>query len=55
MEREGEKLVLTPKTLVEKRLAEGLDDLDKGRIHGPFESTDDAVKFLRKSRRSKRK
>ncbi|MBD3299563.1 MAG: AbrB/MazE/SpoVT family DNA-binding domain-containing protein [candidate division Zixibacteria bacterium] len=55
VERDGEKLVLTPKTLIEKRLAEGLDDIKKGRVHGPFDTAADAVKFLRKSTKSKRK
>lgn len=40
---QGEKITLTPKLVVdrefiEKRLAEGLEDIRKGRVHGPFSS-----------------
>lgn len=44
------KVVMTPKTLVdkrlEKRLAEGIEDLRAGRSHGPFDSARAAVRFL---------
>jgi len=55
VEREGEKLVLTPKTLIEKRLAEGLEDIKQGSVHGPFDSAREAIQFLHKSRKSRRK
>jgi AbrB family looped-hinge helix DNA binding protein len=51
VELEGDKLILTPKELVEKRLAEGLADIKRGRVHGPFSSAKDAVRTLRGSRR----
>lgn len=40
------KITFTPKTLVDRRLAEGLDDARKGRTHGPYSSASDAVKAL---------
>jgi bifunctional DNA-binding transcriptional regulator/antitoxin component of YhaV-PrlF toxin-antitoxin module len=43
---------------VARELAKGLEDVRKGRTHGPFDTADDAVKFLRKeikSRKSKLK
>ncbi len=45
------KLILTPKTLVEKhirsRLAEGLEDIRRGRVYGPFTSAGELVDSLR--------
>ena len=52
-------LVLTPKTLVDKhlgeRLSEALDDVRKGRVHGPFESAKEAVQSLRRSYKKPRR
>lgn len=52
------KVILTPKTLVdkqiEKRLAEGLEDLKQGRTYGPFDSAKDMIRSLRGSKKSKR-
>ena len=36
----------TPKSLIEKRLAEGLDDIRRGRVHGPFQSARALVRSL---------
>jgi AbrB family looped-hinge helix DNA binding protein len=55
VELDGDKLVLTPKELVEKRLAEGLEDIKKGRVHGPFSTAKEAIQHLRKSRKTKRR
>ena len=49
----GNQITLTPKSVVdrafvEKRLAEGLDDLKAGRTYGPFSSARDAVRSLRR-------
>jgi AbrB family looped-hinge helix DNA binding protein len=48
-------LVLTPKALIDKhleeRISEALDDIKEGRVHGPFQSTKELVRSLR--RRSK--
>src|SRR5579863_4050400 len=43
---------------VERELAKGLEDVRRGRTHGPFETADDAIKLLRKeikNRKSKLK
>jgi AbrB family looped-hinge helix DNA binding protein len=40
------RLVLTPKTLIEKRLAEGLDDLERGRTYAPFSSPSAPMRSL---------
>lgn len=49
------KLILTPKTLIDKRLEEGLEDIRKGRVHGPFGSVDAMMASLRGKRPSKRR
>ena len=48
---EDERVILTPKAFVEKRLAEGLEDIRKGRVHGPFRSASALVRSLRKARK----
>ncbi len=53
------RVVLTPKTLVDKdverRLAEGLEDIRRGRVYGPFRSATAMIRSLRQpsKRRSK--
>ena len=44
---EDNRLVLTPKMLVEKRLADGLKDIKEGRVVGPFKTTRAAMRALR--------
>jgi AbrB family looped-hinge helix DNA binding protein len=36
------RLTLTPKTFIEKRLAEGLRDIKEGRVIGPFKNAKEA-------------
>jgi AbrB family looped-hinge helix DNA binding protein len=56
------KITLTPKSLVDRAIAEGLEDVRKGRVYGPFDTHKAMVAFLhdavkksgsRKSRNSK--
>jgi AbrB family looped-hinge helix DNA binding protein len=54
VELKQSRIVLTPKSLVERRLAEGLEDLDKGRVYGPFESAEEVVASLHRRRSSKK-
>ena len=53
MELEGDHLVLTPKALVEKRLAESLEDIRKGRVHGPYRSVSALVRSLHRTKKAK--
>ncbi len=53
VEVEGDHLVLTPKALVEKRLAESLDDIRKGRVYGPFRTVSALSRSLRKTKKTK--
>jgi len=48
----GDKVILTPRALVEKRLAEALEDVKNGRIHGPFSSANEMVRSLRRGKRT---
>jgi AbrB family looped-hinge helix DNA binding protein len=52
---ENGKITFTPKTVIDRRLAEGLEDLAQGRTHGPYETAAEAVSALdrRTARRNK--
>jgi len=54
VEVEGDRLILTPKELVDKRLADSLEDLKKGRVRGPFSSAEAMVRSLRSTRPARR-
>jgi len=45
------KITFTPKTLIDRHLAEGLDDVKHGRTHGPYATADEAVVALEKRAR----
>ena len=49
---EGGKITFTPKSLMDRHLAEGLEDAKQGRTHGPYANVKDAIKAL--ERRAKR-
>jgi bifunctional DNA-binding transcriptional regulator/antitoxin component of YhaV-PrlF toxin-antitoxin module len=43
----GGVITLTPKTFIDRRLAEGLADIRAGRVQGPYESVDEAMAAMR--------
>jgi AbrB family looped-hinge helix DNA binding protein len=43
---ENGKITLTPKTVIDRHLAEGLEDLARGRTHGPYGSAAEAISAL---------
>ena len=43
---EGGKITFTPKTMIDRHLAEGQDDASKGRTHGPYATADAAIAAL---------
>lgn len=45
-------ITLTPKRLLDRELAQALQDLKRGRVHGPFRSAKAAVRSLRERRRA---
>ncbi len=51
VELQNDKVILTPKALVEKRLAEALEDVKRGRVHGPFRSASEMLRSLRRVKR----
>ncbi|MBI3231574.1 MAG: AbrB/MazE/SpoVT family DNA-binding domain-containing protein [Candidatus Doudnabacteria bacterium] len=58
MEAREEKgsIVLTPKTILDKEIAQGLAEYKSGQFYGPFKTHSQTVKFLHKQvRKSKRK
>ncbi len=60
---QGKKITLTPKaardkdlkSVIESRLAEGLEDIRKGRIYGPFSSAKALVRSLHRETRKLKK
>lgn len=51
----GGIITLTPKSLIDRHIAEGLADLKAGRVHGPFRSADEAIAVLDKRAAAKKK
>jgi AbrB family looped-hinge helix DNA binding protein len=41
------KIVFTPKSIVDRAIAEGLGDIRKGRVHGPYTSAGEMVAALK--------
>jgi AbrB family looped-hinge helix DNA binding protein len=51
---EGHVITLTPKTLIDKRLAESVGDIKAGRLNGPFDSADELLASLNRKGTAKR-
>ena len=49
---DGGKITFTPKSLIDRHLAEGIEDAKHGRTHGPYANARDAIRAL--ETRSKR-
>jgi len=41
------KVTFTPKAVVDRAIAEALEDIRKGRVYGPFETVDQMLASLR--------
>jgi AbrB family looped-hinge helix DNA binding protein len=54
VERQGNRIIMTPKSLVEKRLAEALDDVKHGRMGGPHDTVEDLIASLHGTHRRRR-
>ncbi len=53
---EDGRITLTPKSLVDRHVAEGLEDLRQGRTHGPYGTAREAIEALEsRSKRQSRK
>ena len=44
----GGVITLTPKSLIDRHIAEGLADVKAGRMHGPYHSANEAIAALDK-------
>jgi AbrB family looped-hinge helix DNA binding protein len=47
------RITLTPRPVVNSATAEGLEDVRKGRVHGPFNTVDEMIDSLKGRRRPK--
>jgi hypothetical protein len=45
-------MILKPKALIEKRLAESLEDIRRGRVYGPFKSVPVLLRLLHRTKKS---
>jgi hypothetical protein len=45
------KITLTPKSVVDRAIAEGLEDVRKGRVRGPFKTDDEMIDSLKGRKR----
>lgn len=50
VEVDSGKVIFTPKAVVDKRIEEGMEDIRRGRVHGPFSSADELVRSLEDSK-----
>lgn len=51
VELRGDHLILTPKELIDKRLAEGLEEIKRGQVIGPFGTAKEAIEALRSKKK----
>lgn len=42
----GKTIVMTPKSVVDREIARGLEDVKKGRVYGPFRSAGEMLRSL---------
>ncbi|HWQ69556.1 MAG TPA: AbrB/MazE/SpoVT family DNA-binding domain-containing protein [Patescibacteria group bacterium] len=52
---EGEKITLTPKSVVDRELALALEDVKKGRVYGPYRSVEEVISSLHRETKRPRK
>jgi AbrB family looped-hinge helix DNA binding protein len=45
------KITFTPKSVVDRAIAEGLEDVRRGRVRGPFNTVDEMIDSLKGRRR----
>lgn len=47
VKEERGKIILTPQTIIDRRLAESMADFKAGRSHGPFDTADDMIRDMK--------
>ncbi len=51
----GWKITLTPKSLIDRRIEEGLEDIKRGRTYGPFNSAEEMIESLQHNMKGRAK
>jgi hypothetical protein len=49
------KITLTPKSLIDRKIAKGIEDVKRGRVSGPFSSAAEVIQALHGTRRKGQK
>jgi AbrB family looped-hinge helix DNA binding protein len=49
------KITLTPKSFIDRRIEEGLEDIRRGRTYGPFDSADEMIESLERNMKDRPK
>jgi len=52
---ENGKITFTPKSVIDRHMAEGLEDMAHGRMHGPYKTAETAIAALEKKRTEKKR
>lgn len=52
---EGKKITLTPKSVIDRELAQALEDVKKGRVYGPYRSVEEVISSLHRETKRSRK
>jgi len=51
----GGKITLTPQSLLDRDIAESLEDIKQGRVYGPFDTAEEMIASLRRNSKRSRK
>ena len=49
------KITLTPKSLIDRRIEEGLEDIRRGRTYGPFDTANQMIESLQRNMKERAK
>lgn len=49
------KITLTPKSLIDRRIEEGLEDIRRGRTYGPFDTADRMIDSIQRNMKERAK
>jgi bifunctional DNA-binding transcriptional regulator/antitoxin component of YhaV-PrlF toxin-antitoxin module len=49
------KITLTPKSLIDRRIEEGQEDIRRGRTYGPFDTADQMIESLQRNMKDRAK
>ena len=49
------KLTFVPKSVIDREIAEGLEDIKQGRVYGPFDTAEEAIASLHRNAKKLRR